>query len=93
MISVEDIKHIAALSKLKLSDDEVVKFQKDIGEIVEYVNTLSQIDTSSVELTEQVVNVENLRADEVAPSLSQSEALENAPKKRNGGFSVPAVIE
>ena len=93
MISSSDIKHIANLSKLEIADDEVESFKHDLEQIVEYVNTLSQIDTSNININNQAVDMANLRADVVTPSLTQAEAIKNAPKKKSGGFSVPTVVE
>ncbi len=93
MITTEDIKHIAKLSKLEFSENEIENFKEELGQIVEYVNTLSKIDTSSVNLENEAINLNNLREDNPNNSLSQEEAIKNAPKKRAGGFNVPAVIE
>ena len=93
MITTEDIKHIAKLSKLEFSENEIENFKEELGQIVEYVNTLSKIDTSSVNLENEAINLNNLREDNPNNSLSQEEAIKNAPKKRACGFNVPAVIE
>lgn len=93
MITTEDIKHIAKLSKLEFSENEIENFKEELGQIVEYVNTLSKTDTSSVNLENEAINLNNLREDNPNNSLSQEEAIKNAPKKRAGGFNVPAVIE
>ena len=61
MITTEDIKHIAKLSKLEFSENEIENFKEELGQIVEYVNTLSKIDTSSVNLENEAINLNNLR--------------------------------
>ena len=93
MITKKDVLHIAKLSKLEFSDEEIEKFTTEMSTIVEYVNTLQGVDTSDVEDQTSVLPLNDLRADEVEPSLSQEEAIKNAPKKRAGGFSVPQVVE
>jgi aspartyl-tRNA(Asn)/glutamyl-tRNA(Gln) amidotransferase subunit C len=93
MITKKDVLHIAKLSKLEFSDEEIEKFTTEMSTIVEYVNTLQGVDTSDVEYQTTVLPLNDLRADEVEPSLSQEDAIKNAPKKRAGGFSVPQVVE
>lgn len=93
MISESDIKHIARLSNLEIAENEIEGFKHDLEQVVNYVNELSKIDTSGVDIKNQAVSINKLRSDEVKPSLSQADAILNAPKKRAGGFSVPAVIE
>ncbi len=93
MITKKDVLHIAKLSKLEFTEEEIDSFVADMDNIVEYVNTLSQIDTSGLEEKLNVVNLNNLRDDKVNASLTQEDAILNAPKKRNGGFSVPQVVE
>ena len=93
MITKKDVLHIAKLSKLEFSDEEIEKFTTEMSTIVEYVNTLQGVDTSDIEDQTTVLPLNDLRADEVTPSLSQEDAIKNAPKKRAGGFSVPQVVE
>ena len=93
MITKKDVLHIAKLSKLEFSDEEIEKFTTEMSTIIEYVNTLQGVDTSDVEDQTSVLPLNDLRADEVEPSLSQEDAIKNAPKKRAGGFSVPQVVE
>ena len=93
MITKKDVLHIAKLSKLEFSDEEIEKFTTEMSTIIEYVNTLQGVDTSDVEDQTSVLPLNDLRADKVEPSLSQEDAIKNAPKKRAGGFSVPQVVE
>ncbi|MBR2468390.1 MAG: Asp-tRNA(Asn)/Glu-tRNA(Gln) amidotransferase subunit GatC [Clostridia bacterium] len=93
MITKKDVLHVAKLSKLEFNEDEIDAFVENMDSIVGYVNTLSQIDTSGLEEELTAVNLDDLRQDEVQPSLPQESAILNAPKKRNGGFSVPQVVE
>ena len=93
MITKKDVLHVAKLSKLEFSEEEIDSFVESMDSIVGYVNTLSQIDTSGLEEELTPINLDDLRQDEVKPSLAQQDAILNAPKKRNGGFSVPQVVE
>lgn len=93
MITVKDVKHIANLSKLEFNEQELEEFVKDMDSIVEYVNTLSKVDTSDMEEHLTTIKLDDLRKDEVKTSLSQADAITNAPKKRKGGFGVPQVVE
>lgn len=93
-LSFEDVKHIAKLAHLKLTDQEMTKFQKQLASILDFVSALSAVDTKDVIPTSQVTGLENVfREDEVKKSLSQSEALVNAKRKHNGYFAVDAIFE
>lgn len=87
VLTLEEIKHIAKLANLSLADGEVLLYQKQLSETLDYINHLNEIDTSKIEPTYQVNGKTNeLREDVVAPGLSQEEALANAPKVHNGYF-------
>lgn len=85
-----DIKHIAKLAKLKIEDEQIGKFEKEIGDILEMVKELPLIDGSLAISNE---NVMDLREDVVLPSLKREEALANAPKKQAGCVVVPKTVE
>jgi len=94
MLTCEEVLHIARLAKLKLTDEEIELYREQLGRILEYFKKLEELDTSDVEPTSHVLDVKNvLRADEPRPSIPQEEALRNAPRKRDGYFEVPQVIE
>ena len=85
--------HLAHLSRLHFSDEEKVAIQKDLEKMVAFVETLSRLDTEGVEPLMHIgksVNV--LRADEIKGSISQKEALQNAPGTNTSFFQVPKVI-
>lgn len=89
-----DIKHIAKLANLKLKSSEEQKFEKQLGEIVSYVEKLKEVDTENIEITSQVTGFENVvREDKSAPSLSQEEVLSGTKSKHNGLFKVDAILE
>ena len=90
----KDVKHIADLARLPLSEEEVQKFKGQLSSTLEYIEQLNQVDTSTVTFPPQITGLENVwREDEVKPSLSQEEALSNAPKTHKGYFVVKAIFE
>lgn len=89
-----DVRYIAQLARLDLSDAEIAKFQSQLGQVLSHVEKLGQVDVSSVEPTahaNQVVNV--FRADEPRDWFTGEQALANAPRPANGLFIVPKVID
>lgn len=89
-----DVKHIAKLANIKVTDEEIPKFEKQLTDILDYVKKLDEADTSTVEPTSQVTGLENvLREDIAGTSLSQEEALSNAKNKHNGMFAVKGIFE
>ncbi len=88
-----DVKHVAKLANLPLTEREGKKFEKQLSETLIYIEGLNQVNTKNVEPTDHVTGQENvLRADETKPSLSQEEALSNTKNKHNGMFKVKAVL-
>ena len=93
-LSNDEIKHIALLSRLELSEAERERAQNELSQIVGYFETLSKLDTTGVEPTMHALPLQNvLRKDEVRPGLSRQEALQNAPEQADGMFQVPRVVE
>lgn len=93
-ISREDVKHIARLARLGVSEDDVTIFSDQLSNIVEAFEVLQQIDTTDVAPTSHPVAVTNvLRDDVITPSFPPSEILRNAPNEEDGCFRVRAVLE
>ena len=91
MIEREQVLHVAKLSRLKLTDDEVGRLEGELSSILDHVDRLAEIDIEGVEPTSHVVPLENvLRDDEPRPSLDREVALEQAPDPHNGAFRVPS---
>ena len=89
-----DIKYVANLARISLTPDEEARLGSQLGDILGYVEKLEELDVSDVEPMAHAVPLENvLRADEVQPSMSNEAALANAPKKANGLFVVPKIVE
>lgn len=93
-IDEKTVRHIAHLSRLELTDDEITRFGNDLGEILAYVETLNEANTDGVEPTAHAMPVVNVfRQDEPGKSLSNAEALKNAPDSEEGFFKVPKVLD
>jgi aspartyl-tRNA(Asn)/glutamyl-tRNA(Gln) amidotransferase subunit C len=89
-----DIKYVAHLARIALSPQEEQTLSEQLGNILHYIEKLNQLDVSAVEPTAHAVPLVNVtRADEVRPSLTNEEALGNAPSKANGLFLVPKIVE
>ena len=92
-ITIQDVEHIATLAKLVFTDAEKEKFTHRMNQILEYMEKLNSLDTSTVEPLSHVIELSNVfRADEVKPGVSTEEALKNAPAKNDEFFKVPKVI-
>jgi len=93
MITTEDIEYVAKLAKLNLSEEEKEKFVGQMGDIVEFANQVSKLDTEGVKPTNHILELKNVfREDEVKPSYSRDEILKNAPVKEAGCIVVPSII-
>ncbi|MDP3888782.1 MAG: Asp-tRNA(Asn)/Glu-tRNA(Gln) amidotransferase subunit GatC [bacterium] len=93
-LTTQQVEHVAKLANLTLTKDEVKTFQKQLSEVLGYVEILSEVDTSKVEPTSQVTGMENvLRDDKTGKSLSQDEALSGTKNKERGCFKVKAIFE
>lgn len=93
-LTTQQVKHIARLAKLTLNLKEIKKFQKQLSEILDYVNILQKVDTQKIEPTSQVTGLENVfRKDQIINSLSRKAVLANAPNQKNGFFKVKSVKE
>jgi aspartyl-tRNA(Asn)/glutamyl-tRNA(Gln) amidotransferase subunit C len=92
-ITIQDVEHIAKLAKLEFTDAEKEKFTHQMNQILEYMDKLNTLDTSTVEPLAHVIELRNVfRADEVKPGVSTEDALKNAPAKNDQFFKVPKVI-
>ena len=91
------VRYVADLANLNLTDAEVKRFQADLDGILEHIDKLNEIDTSGVEPMAQVLydaeETATLRADVPVPPLGNRDALANAPQPGAGYFKVPKVIE
>ena len=89
-----DVKYVAHLARLALTPEEEQKLSQQLGNILGYIEKLKEVDVSGVEPTAHAFPLVNVtRPDETQPSLSNEEALRNAPAKANGLFIVPKIVE
>ena len=89
-----DVKYVAHLARLALTPEEEQKFGAQLGSVLEYIEKLKEVDVTGVEPTAHAFPLVNVaRADEVRPSMTQEEALRNAPSQANGLFLVPKIVE
>jgi aspartyl-tRNA(Asn)/glutamyl-tRNA(Gln) amidotransferase subunit C len=89
-----DVKYVAHLARLGLSPAEEEKLGSQLGNILGYIEKLKEVDVRGVEATAHAFPMVNVtRPDAVSPSLSNEEALRNAPAQAGGLFIVPKIVE
>ena len=92
-ITISDVEHVALLSRLELSEEEKKKYSEELSKILSHVEQLQELDVAGVAPTAHPLPMKNVfREDVVRPSLSNEEALANAPQKEDGCFKVPQIV-
>ncbi|MFN3384507.1 MAG: Asp-tRNA(Asn)/Glu-tRNA(Gln) amidotransferase subunit GatC [Archaeoglobaceae archaeon] len=93
MVSIEDVYHVSRLARLFIKEEEAEKFREEFEEILSYFDVLDEI-REDVKPTFHVLEISNVfRNDEAKEGLEQSEALMNAPRREEGYFVGPRVVE
>lgn len=93
-VTKKDVDYVADLARLQLTEEESESLVNDLNQILDYINTLEEVDTSDVEPLEHVIELEyRLRDDTAREPLSHEDALKNAPDADSDYFRVPRVIE
>jgi aspartyl-tRNA(Asn)/glutamyl-tRNA(Gln) amidotransferase subunit C len=96
-ITTDQVRYVADLANLRLTDDEVDRMAREMDEILTHIDKLNELDTSAVEPMAQVLydaaEGTTMRPDTEHQPLGQAAALANAPMAGNGCFKVPKVIE
>lgn len=93
-ISEDQVRHVAHLARLAVTDEEVHTFTEQLDAIITFAEQLNELDTSNVLPTSHVLNMKNvLRKDESAPGLDREDVLKNAPDQQGGQIRVPSIIE
>ena len=88
-----DVRYVAKLARIALTEDEVERFGTQLGDLLEHVDALGKLDVSQVAATAQVVESRNVeREDEIRPCLDREVVLEQAPQRQGGFFRVPRII-
>ena len=94
IIDETQVRRVALLSRLELSDQEVSQFSTQLSAIVEYIEKLNELDTDNVEPLAHCLPVHNVfREDLPRPSLSNAAALANAPDREEEYFKVPKILD
>lgn len=89
-----DVAYVARLARLNLTDEETELFQKQLGDVLKYVEKLREVDVSSVEAAAHALPIFNVfREDAPRDWFTAQQALSNAPRQSNGLFIVPKVVE
>ena len=101
-VKKEDVLHIAKLASLKLKEEEIEEYRKNLQDILNFANTINSVDTENIvngvntenisETIGSTSNVNAFREDEVKAFEDEAALLQNAPEKQNNMFSIPKVI-
>jgi len=92
-LSRADVEHVAHLARLGLTDGELILLEGQLNHILDQYAILAELDTDAIPPTAQTIELENILREDVArPSLSQVEALANAPDRDESYVVVPAIL-
>jgi aspartyl-tRNA(Asn)/glutamyl-tRNA(Gln) amidotransferase subunit C len=92
-ISRQEVRHVANLARLDLSDAEEARMTEQMNNILGYMDKLNELDTAAVPATTHAIQLQNVfRQDEATPSLDRKLALANAPQSDGVNFVVPKII-
>lgn len=93
-LSDDDIRHLASLARISVSDEEVALFRPQLASLLEYVDQLNQVDTTGLEPTSQVTGLTDVaRADDdTSDTMDRDRLLDQVPDKQDGQIKVPKVL-
>ncbi len=93
-LTEDDVRKVATLARLDLSDADITRMTSELGTIVGYIEQLSEVDTDGVEPIANVAGLQNItRADQPGTMLPVDRALTNAPHANTNAFLVPKAVE
>ena len=93
-ITPDIVRHVARLARLELGEEEALKMEAQLGDILGYIGLLDDLDLSDVPPTSHVLDIANvMRDDVVRPSLPVEKGLANAPDRQGTSLKVPKIIE
>ena len=93
-ITIDEVKHVANLARLAITEEEAEKFSKQLDAIITFAEQLNELDTDNVEPTSHVLEIKNVFREDVAGvGLPVEDVLKNAPDYEDGQIKVPAIIE
>jgi aspartyl-tRNA(Asn)/glutamyl-tRNA(Gln) amidotransferase subunit C len=92
-LSEQDVRHVAMLARLALTDEEVEAMRTDLNSILDHIDEIQRLDLGDVAPMAHAIKVVNVtRPDVVAPSFPQHVAVMNAPPSEDGAFVIPQII-
>jgi len=93
-ISKEQVKHVAHLARLAITEEEAEMFTSQLDAIITFAEQLNELDTSNVEPTSHVLDMKNIMREDVPEQgLPREEVLKNAPDHKDGQVRVPSILE
>lgn len=92
MITKDEVKHVAKLARLELTEEEIEKYSVQLGNILKYVEQMNEVDTTGIEPMPHAIPVTNvMREDVVKYEQTKEELMQNAPFEEDGFFRVPKI--
>jgi aspartyl-tRNA(Asn)/glutamyl-tRNA(Gln) amidotransferase subunit C len=93
MLTTDEVKKVAEMARIELTDTEVEKFQKDLSSVLDYVEVLQEVDTEGLEIVSSVTGLENVsRSDIAKPADYQEEIMANAPERKEKFYKVKSIL-
>ena len=93
-ISTEEVKHVAKLARLNMTDEETENYRNDLNSILDYVAALEDVDTSGIEPMSHVLDIKNVWRDDIPVERENPlELLNNAPDREDAYYKVPKILE
>ena len=94
-LSRQEVEHIARLARLTLTEAEIVRYQEQLSDILEYAAVLQSVDTSGIAPSTSLLppKANSLRADQAGDTMAQAQLFQNAPDQQDDQFKVPPVME
>ena len=92
---IKEAQNLAKLSRLEFTDDELKEYIKEFKATLQQVSVIESVDVSSLnaQQLDDIVDITNLRKDEVVNTFTQQQVVQNAPDKKDGAFLVPITVE
>ncbi len=92
MISEKEVRHVAKLARLELTDKEVEKYSAQLGDILKYVELMNEVDTTGIEPMPHAIPIYNVMRDDIVKyEETKEELMKNAPYEEDGFFRVPKI--
>ena len=93
MLSEEEVKKIGQMARIELTETEVMKYQKELSSLLDYVNVLQEVNTDGLEIVSSVTGLENVTRPDVAKSIDyQEEIMVNAPQTKDRYYKVKSIL-